>query len=650
MSILKTLYSIKEKVEQSEAKLWKQNYNSAQLVLSEVSKNWQTDQQQPALFGIHKALVVDTIDPLGMGRVRFYCPLLHDPELKTKQLPFARPISAFGGFDDSGVNWVPPAGSTIVIVFEGGQRTAPYYIGTVWSRDRGQPPHDFGVPIEEFDKYHSGTRDGYLVGEDNSQIFPPWNTENLNLKDIDSEKEFNEDPDAQRKAKIAHLYGFKTNQKHRFKMDDGTYECNFRWKRVELASGNGNWLMFKDDHLHTCGQWAHPDCGCGGGDLSDCTDDSDNPKEMPTCGGNIDGGSPDNQEMQSQTSCANPNSKRKEECRPYKGPGTPENNKCELYQTGVQVMSISGHTMLFDDSVEQPQGSADWHKFLDSFDFGCNDRFMGKICIKSATGHVIELNDIEDEPEIKKRGEKNGVKIETASGHSIKMLDHTLRTGLGGSERGIEIESTSKHHLIFKDEENDQKSEDRKSGGIPEAKAKKAYVELKSGYGLELRMEDASSQEETQNQFIRLKAPQKDNEEKGEHVLLMQEQAEGPGQVLLRAGGTFVGISTDEWVEIIGTEDNPSSKVENITDSKVVSVGDTYINTNIKTLFVAEETISLLAGLDCEGPEGPFTVPCAAPVVVLNPSTGKLGLSSRIIGSIRPDDPDVTIGMLAGAF
>ena len=76
----------------------------------------QSEQQ----MGIITALVVETIDIWKQNRVRFFCPLFHDPNRPIKSLPWAYPISPFGGFDDCGVTWVPPAGATVCIAFEGG--------------------------------------------------------------------------------------------------------------------------------------------------------------------------------------------------------------------------------------------------------------------------------------------------------------------------------------------------------------------------------------------------------------------------------------------------------------------------------------------------------------------------------------------------
>ena len=47
------------------------------------------------------------------------------------------------------------------------------------------------------------------------------------------------------------------------KMVDGNAKCNRRWKRMELQSGCGNWMIFKDDHLHYGGQWTNPLCPAG---------------------------------------------------------------------------------------------------------------------------------------------------------------------------------------------------------------------------------------------------------------------------------------------------------------------------------------------------------------------------------------------------
>ena len=103
---------------------------------------------------MHTAYCVDTIDPWKQNRVRFFSPLLHNKDMPVKALPFAQPISCFGGFDDSGVTWVPPAGSTLCLTFEKGNRQTPYYLGTTWHRDRGPDgQRNWKYNIEEFYKH-----------------------------------------------------------------------------------------------------------------------------------------------------------------------------------------------------------------------------------------------------------------------------------------------------------------------------------------------------------------------------------------------------------------------------------------------------------------------------------------------------------------
>ena len=258
-------------------------------VLTEKNKRKKYAPQQNMYFGMYLALCVSTEDPLKQNRVRFYSPLLNDPPgpdgsggTQVEQLDWAWPISPMGGFDDCGLNWVPPAGSLLCIIFERGGRSSPFYLGTTWTRDRGAGTvqenseedvgqYNFGFPVTEFMKVSHGHRKGYLFGPNNgSEVLPPWNTESMNGTDVNA-KEGISDEDAIPSANVTYpnIYGFKTPEKLLLKMVDGNAKCNHRWKRIELMS-NFNWMLMKDDFLHPGGQWAHPDCGCGGGDVSKC--------------------------------------------------------------------------------------------------------------------------------------------------------------------------------------------------------------------------------------------------------------------------------------------------------------------------------------------------------------------------------------------
>jgi len=240
-------------------------------------RRFASKRQETTLRTLTRALCVETIDHWKENRVRFYHPLLHDPKAKLFALPFASPVSAMGGFDDCGLNWVPPAGSTIIVFFEGGSRESAFYIGTTWHRNRGPEGRELTqvFPSREYQAIYQGHRKGYLVGpNDESQVLPPWNTESYNGSDIDQIQQFTEDPLEQRRVTYPNIYGFKTPEKHMQKWVDGNAKCNRRWKRMEWLSSCGNWMIFKDDHIHYGGQWAHPSCNPdpGGAPVDVCSE------------------------------------------------------------------------------------------------------------------------------------------------------------------------------------------------------------------------------------------------------------------------------------------------------------------------------------------------------------------------------------------
>lgn len=592
---------LEAKIRSLEEKLRDTDYNSKKLVTSAIKKNWRVPAQSKALYGMKLCLCVDTKDPLSEGRIRFFHPAMHEKNAPVESLPWAKPVANMGGFDDCGNFWVPPAGSTVAIIFENGDRDAPYYVGTVWTRTKGKEGKYWGRPMPEYERYHQGKRTGYLVGRnDDLQNLPPNNTEFYNNFDFDSETDFENDPDAKKRITIPHGYVVaKSPQKHRLIFVDGNYDCNFRWKRLELVSGDGVGLIFKDDHLHPFGQWAHPDCGCGGGDLSQCTDEDGNPIEQPEC-----------LDPEGQPKCANKYFKRENECRSVQGPGTPQNNRVKLDQSGYAIYSRSGHIFVADDSVEQPTGKPGWDR---SWDYGCSNVFKGKMYLQSAHGHKFEMSDDESEPQI--RSEENWIRWVTPTGNRIELNDHTQSSGIAGEKRGVHIESSSTHLLEMVDNENEQQVDKRKEGGQPAPKARKAYVRLKSGYGLQILMRDDSSQEQTDTQFIEIMAPQKDND-RGPHILRFQERRENEGLVFLRVGGVFVGMSTDDWVEVVGEEPyTPAHKLTAVKGSTIFDSEQYYFNHSQLAVMFAESYIILAAGRDCPNEQGGLG-PCIYPVIV----------------------------------
>jgi hypothetical protein len=669
-------------------------YEMKSIAKGEIIQNTNAISQAEVQFGLYTALCVETIDVWKQNRIRWFSPLFHDPRSTVKKLPWASAISAMGGFDDCGLTWVPPAGSTVCILFENGNRASPYYIGTTWHRNRGPDgAHTWGYNIEEYYKIWEGKRKGYLVGpDDGSQNFPPWNTENYNGYDLTSLTDFAENPEAQRLITYPNIYGFKTPEKHMIKMVDGDPRCNRKWKRMEIMSSCGNWIMLKDDHLHYAGQWAHPECGVREGETS-CVDEAQNAslqdtlrqgfpspqtsdgneqnnlqflaqgtkKEINSCedkrsnskiiGGHPATGPKNTKYYRSQIG-SNPFFKHKQECRPYKGPNTPQAPFCDLPQSGIQIMSISGHTLVFDDSVEEPFGDPTWDR---EFDFGCNDHFVGRSYWRSATGHMIELSDVESPPGddgATLRGKENFIRLLSANGNKIELNDHTESqkncTGcppnIAGEERGIHLQSTSNHKIDMVDEANEQCAACRRDGGDPVAKAKKAFVRIRTGYGLEMKFSDDFSQEQTQQQSIHIYAPQKDNAERGPHIVRMQEAPTGPGLIFTRAGGNYIVSTYDSHITVVGEDKNPADLIEVVSRTNIVYTKDMYVNVSDRShIFVAKEPIYLLTGEDCPDPETGELGPCLGGVLVFDYNTGSIKISDRVIASSGKEAPIASI-------
>jgi hypothetical protein len=647
-----------------EARFNKMNYEQKAVVQSALNDGTKVFIQEETLHGIYLAYCIDTVDIWKTNRIRIFCPLIHNPARPLKEFPWAYPISAMGGFDDSGLNWIPPAGSTVAIVFEKGDRNSPYYLGTVWHRNRGPvgTPHNWLYKnIDEYKNIYEGQRGGYLVGKnDESQVLPPWNTESYNGFDLNSEVDFSSNVDEQKKITYPNIYGFKTPEKHMLKMVDGDAKCNRRWKRMELMSSCGNWLMFKDDHLHYSGQWSHTSCGavegevnnsCGGitptKEKLDCEGQTSNKKII---GGHPNTGGPSSKYPSGQVG-NNPYFKHENECRPYKGPQTPQNNKCDLPQTGVQLMSISGHTFVMDDSVEEPSGEMGWKRSTKAFDFGCNNTFSGRVYLKSATGHTIEINDSETSgSNPPTRSENNYIRLKSATGNKLELNDHTLAPCTAGAQRGIHLQSTSNHTIDMCDEANEQCSPTRKEGGEVKSIAKRAYFRLRTGYGMEIMMSDNYSQEETQQQYLQLLAPRKTaGGFCGPHIFRMQESSNNEGSfILTRSGGKYIVSTCDDSVEIVGDpEKNPSDKIEIVSRLKVVSTKDYYVNVTKKShVFIADDKILLLAGKDCTPKnDDPGCIPCLGPVLVY--MNGCIRYSDRVFASASCSAPAANVFQMA---
>jgi hypothetical protein len=165
---------------------------------------------------------------------------------------------------------------------------------------------------------------------------------------------------------------------------------------------------------------------------------------------------------------------------------------------------------------------------------------------------------------------------------------------------------------------------------------------------------DDNNQEETEQQYIQIFCPQKDNEDRGPHIHRYQEAPSGPGLVFLRVGGNYIVSTYDNHITIVGDEEeNPSDLIEIVTRINLVYTKDVYVNVTDKLhLFYAKEVILLLAGQDCTPPPscgggcgGPD--PCFGAVVVYDFCTGCVRISDRVFASTSGKAQQLSIFQLA---
>ena len=57
-------------------------------------------KQKANLYGVYSCLCVSTVDYYKQNRVKFFSPILNLPDADWQSLPYAYPLSSFGGFDD----------------------------------------------------------------------------------------------------------------------------------------------------------------------------------------------------------------------------------------------------------------------------------------------------------------------------------------------------------------------------------------------------------------------------------------------------------------------------------------------------------------------------------------------------------------------
>ena len=95
--------------------------------------------KHPKFFGTYRALVIDTNDPLNVGRVRFNCPDLHDSNIDPADCPWAVPAFDFGS-KGSGAWSSLSKGDVIWVAFEKGHPYGPVWLGAATPTKRAFYP------------------------------------------------------------------------------------------------------------------------------------------------------------------------------------------------------------------------------------------------------------------------------------------------------------------------------------------------------------------------------------------------------------------------------------------------------------------------------------------------------------------------------
>jgi hypothetical protein len=105
------------------------------------------------------------------------------------------------------------------------------------------------------------------------------------------------------------------------------------------------------------------------------------------------------------------------------------------------------------------------------------------------------------------------------------------------------------------DEGNERSYACRSEGATPLANANAAYMQLRTGYGLQITLNDSPSQKTTQGQSIDIVAPQKSIEGGSRpHIIQLQEgypDIQESGFIQIRSGGNLFLYATENSLELV---------------------------------------------------------------------------------------------------
>jgi uncharacterized protein involved in type VI secretion and phage assembly len=90
----------------------------------------------PRHYGVYPAIVTDIVDPLAIGRIQVKLPWLGEAGAEVRA--WATLITPYAD-DKQGFEFLPSAGTQVVVAFEAGDLRRPYIVGSCWNGKEALP-------------------------------------------------------------------------------------------------------------------------------------------------------------------------------------------------------------------------------------------------------------------------------------------------------------------------------------------------------------------------------------------------------------------------------------------------------------------------------------------------------------------------------
>jgi uncharacterized protein involved in type VI secretion and phage assembly len=122
-------------------------------------------------FGKYRAIVIDNDDPENRGRLRLKIPSVLGEDVVSG---WALPCLPYGGLEDQGFVFIPEAGATVWVEFEGGNLDYPVWVGTFWGKPGGasevpKPANEQRPPTRKMIKTRKGSIE--IEDKDGEEVF-----------------------------------------------------------------------------------------------------------------------------------------------------------------------------------------------------------------------------------------------------------------------------------------------------------------------------------------------------------------------------------------------------------------------------------------------------------------------------------------------